>query len=423
MEKSDNIWQWCGARKKLCTMSKIQSMADGLSSVTKIGSLADGFCQNIIPKGKQCIDDSSLRRSSTSFEGNALKSRAYCRDMCLPVQNSIAEVGPFENGDSMKSPISVIRHHVSSSETNSDSMSDHQHGDSDPDIRFLRRPLGISNENSVEDPGFYDKKQPSKPRVARRGQKTALKQNRLFSDDGMTGSSGQYAARNREPSMEASSACSISKIVAEDIELQSPSMNGELRDLGSNYINWPCHPPDNDKPKKDQSLVSEISESPFQIENQKAKSENLFPGLHLLADVAVRSLQNDQSRFPENIPQRKGIRKGLFIPIGTPFLQKRVVRRTKGVLKHLQPDAPQTLHVLQKILNAANSKPLLTSDSICNLGGLACITQSENLVVGNGTDEDQIAIPQLRCSKRSRSQALPTKYCDSALQPWKRGTK
>jgi len=423
MENSDSIWQWCKARKKLFTMSKIQSMADGFSSVAKIGSLANGSSPNIIRKGNQCIEDSPLRRSSATFEGNPLKSIAYCRDICLPVQSSIAEVGPYENGDSVKSPISVIRHHVSSSETNSDTMSNHPHSDSGLDGQFLPRLLGIVDENSVEDLAFYEKKQPSKSRVCRRGQKTAVKQNRLFSDEGMKGSSGQYATCSREPLVEASSSSSISKVIAEDMELQSPSMNGEMRDLYSNYIDWPCHPPDTKKPKNDQGLVSENSKSAFQIENQRAKSEFLFPGLHLLVDVAIWSLQNDESRFPENIKQKKRIRKAIFPPTGAPFLQKRVARRTKIALKHHQPDSPQMLHDLQKNLSAANSKRLLTADNICRLGDPACINQSENQVVSNGVDEDQMSIPQLRCSKRSRTQGLPSKYCDSVLQPWKRGTR
>jgi hypothetical protein len=253
--------------------------------------------------------------------------------------------------------------------------------------------------------------------------KTAVKQNRLFSDEGTKGSSGQYATCSRQPLVEASSSSSISKAIAEDMKLQSPSMNGEMRDLNSNCIDWPCHPPATKKPKKDQGLVSETSKSPFQIENQKAKSELLFPGLHILADVAVRSMQNDPSRFPQNMTQKKRIRKAIFIPTGVPFLQKRVVRRTKIALKHHQPDSPQMLHDLQKNLSAANSKRLLTADNICRLGDPACINQSENQVVGNGVDEDQMSIPHLRCSKRSRTQGLPSKYCDSVLQPWKRGTR
>jgi hypothetical protein len=50
MENSDSIWQWCKARKKLFTMSKIQSMADGFSSVAKIGSLADGSLQTLFAR-------------------------------------------------------------------------------------------------------------------------------------------------------------------------------------------------------------------------------------------------------------------------------------------------------------------------------------------------------------------------------------
>jgi hypothetical protein len=419
MENSNSIWQWCKARKKLLTMSKIHSMADGFSSVSKTGSLADGFSPNIIRKGKQCIDDSPINKSSTTSEGNALKSGTHLRNMCLPVQNSIAEVGP-KNGDSTKSPVSVIQDYVSSSETNSDAMSDHPHHDSGPGGQLLPRALGIGDESSVEDPAFYQKKQPSKSRIQRRVQKAALKQNRLFSDQGVKDSSGRHAACQREIS-----------VVVEDMEFQSQSVNGQMRDLrlvggcetNSNYINWPCHPPASKRPKRDQGLVSETSKSPFEIENQKVKSEILCPGLHLLADVAVRSLQNDWCRFPENITQKEGVRKAIFIPTALPFWQKRVVRRVEGTLKHHQPDAPQMIHDLQRTPGAAKSKPLLTTDMICNLGSPACIKQSENQVVANGVDEDQMAIPQLRCSKRSRSQGLPSKYCDSVLQPWKRGTR
>lgn len=268
-------------------MRQIQSMAGGLSSVVKISSLADGSCQNIIQKGKPCIDDSPIRKSLTTSEGNALKSRAYCRDMCLPDQNSnsFAEVDPFENGDSIKSPISL-------SGAYSDMISDHPHGDSGPDDQFLHRPLGIADENYVEDPNFYDKKQLSKSRAGRRGMKAALTHNRLFSDDEMTDSSGKYAACNREPSVETSSSFSISKGVAEGMQLQSPSMRGEMRDMDSNYINWPYNQPAVKKPKKDQCLVSEISKSLFQIEKTKAKPEDLFPGLHLLADAASLAVQH-----------------------------------------------------------------------------------------------------------------------------------
>jgi hypothetical protein len=156
-------------------------------------------------------------------------------------------------------------------------------------------PLGFANENSVEDPNkLYEKKQPFKSRVSRRGQKTVLQQKSFFSDEGMKGCSGQYAARNKEPLVEASSSCSISKVLPEDMELQSPNVNGEMRDLrhvaccetSSNYINWPGHPPARKKPKRNQSFTS-----PFVIENQKTKSAILFSGLHLLADVAVRILE------------------------------------------------------------------------------------------------------------------------------------
>ena len=143
----------------------------------------------------------------------------------------------------------------------------------------------------------------------------------------MDASSGQYSARHCEIWVDASSSCSISKVVVEDMELQSPSVNGKMRDLrvvggyetSSDYIHSPFHMLASKKPKRDQGLVSETGKSPSEIENQKAKSEILCPGLHLLADVAIRSMQNDQYRFPKNITQKEGIRKAIFIPMRVPF--------------------------------------------------------------------------------------------------------
>lgn len=402
MEDSDSIWQWCRARKKVLPTSKIQS--DRVFSVAKICSLAEGSCSNI-PERNQCMGDSPVRRSSTTFEGNALQSRAYCWNICPPVQNSIPEVGLFKNG--VESPISVIQDHISSSETNSDTMSDH--------------PLGLEGENRVQDLPFHQKKRASKSRAGRRVQEAALKSLLI------KGSSGQYTACNRETSVETSSSCSISRVVAEDMRLY----NGEIRKLrvvsgsetSSSYIDWPCHPRASKKPKRDQSLVSATGKRPFEIESQEAISEILFPGLHLLADT-VRLLENGVAGFPENnTAEEKGIRKAVFIPTGIPFLQKRVPRRATSAFKRRQPYALQMVDVLEQNLSAANSKPLLTADNIYKLGDPAHIKQTENQVLGNEAVEEQAVIPQSRCSKRSRSQALPSKYCDSVLQPWKRGTR
>lgn len=296
MEKPESIWQWCGARKTLFTMSQILSMADRLS--------ANSNC-----KEKQCISDSPLHRSSPSFEGNISKSRTYCRDMCFPVHNSIAEVCPSENGNSTKFPLSVIRHHASSSGTGSDAMSDHQHSDSGLDGQFLRRHLVIGYENPVRVSSFCGRKQPSK------GQKAVFKQNRSFSDE--QGISGQYATSDSKPSLEASSSCTMSMAIAEDMDLQAGDLNVEMRVLGligsretrSNYINSSSHPPASKKPKRNQSLVFEASKSPLEIEKQRAKSEIRFSALYLLADVAEWSQENDVAGFDDNsVPEEKGIR-------------------------------------------------------------------------------------------------------------------
>lgn len=328
MEDSDSIWRWCRARKKFFRTSKIQS-----DTVSKFGSLADGSCSNITESNQ------SMGDSSTTFEGNALQSR---------VQDSIPEVGLFKNGDSIiETPISEIQDHISSSETNSDTMSDH--------------PLGLEGENQ--------KKRASKSRAGRRGQEASLKILLI------KGSSGQYTVCKRETSVETSSSCSISR---EDMRLH----NGEIRNLrvvsgsetSSSHIDLPCQPRASKKSKRDQSLVSEI-------ESQEAISETLFPGLHLLADT-VGLLENGVVGFPENnTAEEKGIRRE---QPGIPFLQKRVPRRE-------YPEEPY----------AANSKHLITADNIYKQ------------VPGNEAVEEQVVIPQSRCSRRSR---LPSKYRDSVLR-------
>lgn len=402
MEDSDNIWHWCRARKKVFPMSKIQ--ADGFFSVAKISSPVDHVPRSNIRKGKQRMD---------------------------PVQNSFPGVDYVKNGDSSKSPISVIVDHVCSSGTNSETMSDHPHGDSGLRGQFLHPTMGFAGENLDEDLFAYQKKQPSRLRGKGRGRKAALKQSGLLSDEGMKSSSDQYTVWNREASMEASSSCSISKVVAENMQLQSRSMNGEIRNLrtvagsetSSSYIKLPYYPPASKKPKRNRSFISETVKSLLENENPEAKSEILFRNLHLLAEVSVLVLENEQAALPENIRGEKEIRKAIFSPTGVSFFQKRVVRRAKSAFRHPEPDAPKMLHNLQGNLSAANSKPLLTADNIPILVTPVCTEYSENQVIGNRNDGDQMAIPQLRCSKRTRSQAFPSKYCDSIMQPWKRGTR
>lgn len=401
MEDSDNIWHWCRARKKDFPTSKFQ--ADCFYSVAKIGTLVDHVPPSNIRKGKQRMD---------------------------PVHNSIPEIDYLKNGDSSKSPISVIVDHISSSGTNSDTTSDHPHGASGPGCQFLHPPMGFTGEILDEDLISYQKKQASRLRGKRRGQKTALKQSGLLSDEWMKGSSDQHTAWNREASMEASSSCSISKVVADNMQLQSWSMNGEIRNLktvvgsetSSSYIKRPYHPPASKKPRN-RSFISETGESHLENENLEAKSEILFRELHLLAEVSVLVLEKEQAGLLENIRGEKEIRKAIFTPTGVSFLQRRVLRRAKSAFSRPEPGDPVMLHNLQGNLSAANSKPLLTADNIPILATPLFTEYSEKQVIGNGVDEDQMTIPQLRCSKRTRSQALPSKYCDSVMQPWKRGTR
>jgi hypothetical protein len=101
MENSINIWQWHRSRKNIFTIRKIHSLEDGYSSVVKIDSLEDESSTNIIHKEKKCINDSPIHKYFKTSKGNPLKSKAYCRSMCLPIQNSIVEVSPLENGDSI----------------------------------------------------------------------------------------------------------------------------------------------------------------------------------------------------------------------------------------------------------------------------------------------------------------------------------
>lgn len=142
-----------------------------------------------------------------------------------------------------------------------------------------------------------------------------------------------------------------------------------------------------------------------------------------MAEVSVLVLENEQAGLLENIRGEKEIRKEIFTPTGVSFLQRRVLRRAKSAFRRPEPGDPVMLHNLQGNLSAANSKPLLTADNIPILATPLFTEYSEKQVIGNGVDEDQMTIPQLRCSKRTRSQALPSKYCDSVMQPWKRGTR
>ena len=122
MGNSDGIWQWCrDGKKTILRKSKTRSMVDEHSSLAK-----DGSTPNIIPKGKQCVDYSPISKSSTTHEGDALKSRTYWTN----------------------SSISVIQNQVSLSETNSDAMTDNTHYISGPN-GWLPSTLGFRGESSV----------------------------------------------------------------------------------------------------------------------------------------------------------------------------------------------------------------------------------------------------------------------------------
>lgn len=92
------------------------------------------------------------------------------------------------------------------------------------------------------------------------------------------------------------------------MQLQSLSRDGEIKNLRtvarfetiSSYINCSCHPPASNKPKRNQILLSEAGERLPKIENPEAKSEILFQELHLLAEVSIMVLENEQASLPEN---------------------------------------------------------------------------------------------------------------------------
>lgn len=166
-------------------------------------------------------------------------------------------------------------------------------------------------------------------------------------------------------------------------------------------------------------MIFEAGERLSEIENPEAKSKTLSRELHLLAKVSALVAENEQAALPDNIRVENDIRKATFTPTGVSFLQKRGIR----VFKHPEPDAPKMPHNLKGNLSVVNAKPLLTNANISMLGNPVCTEHSERQAIGDGDNEDQTTIPQFRLSKRTRAQVLPSKYCDSVMQPWKKGTR
>eukprot|EP01018_Ginkgo_biloba_P010721 Gb_14384 [translate_table: standard] len=113
-------------------------------------------------------------------------------------------------------------------------------------------------------------------------------------------------------------------------------------------------------------------------------------------------------------------RKAFFIHRGVPISQKRVLRRAKNVYKS------------RRYISAHIMLPAKELGSLVIASGMEKSAKTASEEEGNRTegkvierdfiDEDGKMEPLAR-SKRGRSQILPSRYSDSVLQPWKRGTR
>ncbi|GLJ31583.1 hypothetical protein SUGI_0633840 [Cryptomeria japonica] len=404
MEKCDSFWQWGNAHEKF-SFCEISSSADGFNKM----AVSEIPAEEGIWKRRRCLTSSSIQRSHRNSEGNALKSVFSCRYVDLQARSSsmgasLSKSGALIEANTSKSPISAFQGHVFSSDastSNSDTFLSHPRGDSSPE-------LDSSNEKMVQEPVLCDRKNPSKLMEWRRGRKSGAEKSCPSSDKGIHNS---YTHCRGEISLEISSSCSVSGEEAEGMQSQSclNSMR-KLRAPGdpeptSSYIDWFCK-----RPKTRQILISKNS-----FESRKEKSELIFEDLHMLADVAIRGLVpgfKEEDRAKASSEQWVG--KAVCSPTGISFWQKRVVRRAKSAFKHVSP----SISVEKQM--SANSKSLSTTE-LCSFG---CLNPQDNKVTdGVFGDEDRGEIQNVRCSKRSRSQFLNSKYCDSVLQPWKRGIR
>ncbi|GLJ31584.1 hypothetical protein SUGI_0633850 [Cryptomeria japonica] len=416
MESTDSFWQWGNARKKLA-FSEINFAPDGSS---KISAIAGGLFLNTpkeenLLKRSQCMDAAYARRYQRTSKVDASEFGDLCRDVVQLVESSTMQVILSKNEDaieanSSKSPTSVFRgpNISSSSDTisnNSDTISCHPHGD-------LKPRLLCSGEVLGQDRVLCDQNQPSKLKVWRNGLKLGLEQSCCLSDEGIHDS---FTGCDRETSMEASSACSISKAETEHTNLQSQSMKGEIRNVRPTCGSEPssiCTALFRKRPKRRQSLISKNS---FEI--QKESSEVLFEALHMLADIVVESLVSDykEKETEAKASSERWTRKEIFHPIGVSFCQKRIIRRAKNAFKSHSPQ--------DKLMAADSERPFKSHKIIVSkLGSPECIETNKHQVMdGDVADKDPEVIQTVRSSKRTRSQFLNSEYCDSVLEPLKKG--
>ncbi|GLJ31594.1 hypothetical protein SUGI_0634070 [Cryptomeria japonica] len=403
MEKCDSFWQWGNARKTF-SFGKIGSAGSGSCPVRdETSSVVGGSCLNMLNEGgllkkRKCMGPAFVLRSHIISEGNVSKSGGPCRYLYLPVQCSTVEVdlssSDCKNGQPnySESPTTVLQvpNNSSLSDTSStdfDAISCRPHGYLSPQLQFLP----YSDGNLLHDGNFCD---PSKFRALKRGQRAAPDNDYVFSTDGIHNSCAGFS---REASTEASPSCSES----ENLKLQLWGMKEEIRNLRAvgaleaslSYM---------EKPKRGHSMISDRSS-----EIQKENSES-FAALHLLADMAVWLLENIYIGG-DHKAKTSSAQWAIFHPTGVPFCRKRVIRKAKSAFKSLSQ-----LHGNADKNVAANSEHLS--------GSLEFIEPSENQVLaGRISDTDHGATQSVRSSKRTRSQFLNSKYCDSVLQPMKKG--
>ncbi|KAH9322687.1 hypothetical protein KI387_017326, partial [Taxus chinensis] len=365
MENScDGFWRWGNARKKF--------------SSTMIDATESGFC-SILNESSPVPGGSFLKISN---EGDLVKAKKHMDATFIrrsPVMSDV-NVSIFKcktgEANSMKSPVSVIQ--CSKESYSSDTITSNCHTLScypqdglTPELRWLSSSFDENRDIFEEEPSKL-----------------------------MAWGSGSFPADgicSRETCKETSSTCSES----ENMQLQSWGMKKEmtnLRTVGgseatSSYMASSCK-----IPETDHSVISNTSS-----EIQKKKYES-FAALHILAFMAVSVLEHGFGAYKgENERKDSTGRWAIFHPTGVSFWQKRVIRRAKSAFK--------------SNLMAVDSELLLTNKLDCP----ESIETNENQVVDDGVgDKDHGVIQSVRSSKRTRSQFLSSKYCDSVLQPLKK---
>ncbi|GLJ31593.1 hypothetical protein SUGI_0634060 [Cryptomeria japonica] len=405
MEKCDSFWQWGNARKTF-SFGKISSDGSGSCPVRDESNYVVGSsCLNMLNEGsllkiRKCLSPASILRSHIISEGNTSKSGGSCRDMYLPIQCSTVELdlcsSNCKNGqpNCRKSPTTVLQvpNNSSLSDTSStdfDAISCRPHGYLSPQLQFLP----YSDGNLLHDGNFCE---PSKFRALKRGQRAAPDNDYGLSIDGIHNSCAGF-------SREASTEASPSRSESENLKLQLWGMKEEIRNLRAvdaseaslSYM---------EKPKRGHSMIYNRSS-----EIQKENSES-FAALHILADLAVWVLENNCIGEGHRA-KASSAQWAVFHPTRVPFKQTRVIRRARSAFKSLSQ-----IH--------DNADKNVAANSEHHSGSLVFSEPRQNQVIdGRIGDKDHGATQSVRSSKRTRSQFLNSKYCDSILQPLKKGTR